>query len=104
MENINLSRARFNGPEYQPRRDDIRLKGQIKRVFDLMRDGRWRTLDEIATATGDPAASVSAQLRHLRKPRFGGYVVERRSRKGPLFEYRLILPTPPAPEQGSLPI
>lgn len=41
---------------------------------------------------GDPAASVSAQLRHLRKPRFGGFVVEKRprgDRERGLWEYRL---------------
>ena len=83
---------RFNGPCYNPAHDNIRLTGQIKRVFDLMRDGRWRTLDEIAQATGDPHASVSAQLRHLRKPRFGSFIVEKRSRgerdRG-LWEYKL---------------
>ncbi len=57
-----------------------------------MRDGKWRTLDEIATFTGDPHASVSAQLRHLRKARFGGHKVEKRARGDRhcgLFEYRL---------------
>jgi hypothetical protein len=57
-----------------------------------MSDHQWRTLDEIADVTGDPHASISAQLRHLRKPRFGGYLVEKRSRgrrdQG-LFEYRV---------------
>jgi hypothetical protein len=60
----------------------------------LMSDGYWRTLDEIAHATGDPHASISAQLRHLRKPRFGAYVVEKRHRGAPargLYEYRLLV-------------
>ena len=59
--------ARFDGPDYVPKRDDVRLSGQIKRVYELLLDGRWRTLQEIADATGDPHASISAQLRHLRK-------------------------------------
>jgi hypothetical protein len=57
-----------------------------------MRDARWRTLEEIAQMTGDPAASISAQLRHLRKPRFGGYTVNRRvrgDRARGLFEYQV---------------
>lgn len=83
-------RARFNGPEYVPERDDARLTGQIERIFKLMRDGAWRTIQEIAAATGDPENSCSAQLRHLRKPRFGAHTVERRSRCGALFEYRLV--------------
>lgn len=87
-------RGRFAGDDYDPKHDDARLTGQIERVFELMKDGRWRTLQEIEAATGDPQASISAQLRHLRKGRFGGHRVEKRSRgergRG-LFEYRLIV-------------
>lgn len=82
----------FNGSDYVPALDHPRLSLQHERIRDLMLDGKWRSLDEIAAATGDPAASISAQLRHLRKPRFGGWKVEKRSRadraRG-LFEYRL---------------
>ena len=87
-------RRRFSGDEYDPKRDDARLTGQIERVFGLMKDGRWRTLGEIEAATGDPQASISAQLRHLRKQRFGGHAVEKQSRgerERGLFEYRLIV-------------
>ena len=86
--------AHFNGSDYDPKYDDIRLTGQIARVYHCMRDGRWRTLDELAVSTGDPHASVSAQLRHLRKARFGGHTVEKQprgDRSHGLFEYRLIL-------------
>jgi hypothetical protein len=69
--------------------DKKRLTGQINRVFSCMKDGRWRTLAEIEEITEDPQASISAQLRNLRKPRFGGYTVERANRGGGLFEYRL---------------
>ncbi len=87
-------RVKFNGPDYDPEQDDIRLTGQIERIFNLMQDGRWRTLGEIADATGDPPASVSAQLRHLRKDRFGAHTVEKRhrgERSDGLWEYRLIV-------------
>jgi hypothetical protein len=40
----------------------------------------WLTLDELAKLTHYPPASISAQLRHLRKPQFGGYSVEKRPR------------------------
>jgi hypothetical protein len=85
-------KPQFDGAAYSQAFDHKRLTGQIRRVFDLMKDGRWRTLEEIAAATGDPQASVSAQLRHLRKPRFGGFTVEKRAkgeREHGLFEYRL---------------
>ncbi len=82
----------FNGPVYEAEHDHARLTKQHERIRDLMLDGMWRTLDEIAVATGDPAASISAQLRHLRKARFGGWTVEKRARalrERGLFEYRL---------------
>lgn len=85
---------RFDGPAFEPKHDQRRLTGQILRVFDLMRDSRWRTLSEIERVTGDPAASVSAQLRHLRKERFGSHVVDKRARgnrASGLWEYRVIV-------------
>lgn len=88
---------RFNGPVYDPYFDHDRLKKQLGRVWSKMIPGGWHTLGEIAGATGDPEASVSAQLRHLRKPRFGSYVVEKRNRGARdtgLFEYRLMRPGP----------
>jgi hypothetical protein len=84
---------RFGGPVYDPALEGERLRRQLGRVFDLMRDGRWRSLYEIANATGDPETSTSAQLRHLRKPRFGGNTVEkqRRTAHNRTWEYRLVL-------------
>lgn len=82
---------KFNGSDYDPARDNRRLTGQLLRVWDLMKDQRWRTLKELAVATGDPEASVSAQLRHLRKPRFGGHIVEKEHIRNGLFRYRVIV-------------
>lgn len=65
-----------------------------------MRGGDWMTLETIARRSSalrvdrghDPHASVSAQLRHLRKPQWGGHDVERRQvdQMPGLFEYRLL--------------
>lgn len=82
----------FNGPDYIPELDDKRLSTQLERVLNCMRDGKWRTLGEISTITGDPQASISAQLRHLRKPRFGSHIVNKQRRgirEQGLFEYQL---------------
>ena len=58
----------------------------------------WLTLRELAGLTGYGEASISAQLRHLRKPEFGAFVVEKRCREaavdtgrqaGPVWEYRM---------------
>ena len=84
---------RFDGPSYVPSVDNARLTGQIKRIFNLMKDTQWRTLREIESETGDPQASISAQLRHLRKDRFGHHSVNRRrrgNRSNGLYEYQLI--------------
>ena len=82
----------FNGSDYVPEFDQNRLTGQIRRIYTLMKDGRFRTLSEIEAATGDPQASISAQIRHLKKERFGSHVVNKRRRGDPtqgLFEYQL---------------
>jgi hypothetical protein len=43
--------------------------------------GAWMTLRELARLTRYGETSISAQLRHLRKTRCGGYVLEKRVRK-----------------------
>ncbi len=57
---------------------------QFGAIRDLMLEastrGDWLTLAEIAASTEFGEASISAQLRHLRKPRFGHYRVEKRRR------------------------
>lgn len=82
---------RYAGSEYLPWRDDERLTAQYRRVFSLMADAAWRTLREIADATNDPEASVSAQLRHARKDRFGRNTVEKDYRGEGLYYYRLLI-------------
>jgi len=87
----------FDGPAYRPEHDRERLTGQLRRIVDVMKDGEWRTLEEIREATGAPEASVSAQLRHLRKARFGKHTVLKRRRGDPkqgTWEMKLILNQP----------
>lgn len=71
--------------------DVPRLSGHLERVAKLMRDGRWRTLQEIAEHVECSEASASARLRDLRKPRFGGHRVDRRRHAGRpgLWSYRV---------------
>ena len=84
-------KPRYNGSDYIPERDDRRLTGQILRVAECMQDGRWRTLSEIEAVTGDPAASISAQLRHLRKRRFGSHTINKDYLGSGLWTYQLLL-------------
>lgn len=55
-----------------------------------MSDGRWRSLARISGIARAPQASVSARLRDLRKPRFGGFTIDHRHIEDGLYEYRLV--------------
>lgn len=87
-------RSRTFGPAYDPKIDHPRVKKQHEHIRDVMLTWwpLWRTLAEIEAETKYPQASISAQLRHLRKPRFGGYEVQKRRRKvdGGTWEYRVM--------------
>ena len=84
------SRA-FDGQTYKASRDYERLHGQLKAVFDLMSDGRWRTLSDIGTAVEGSEASLSARLRDLRKEKYGAHQIQRESVGGGLFRYRMVM-------------
>jgi hypothetical protein len=53
----------------------------------------WVTLAELAGKTKFPPASISAQLRHLRKAKYGAWGIEKRRREWVteelVWEYRL---------------
>lgn len=92
--------AGFDGAAYNRALDHERLTGQIRRVFDVMKEGRWQTPAEVAGeilerfGVQDPIMSVDAQRRNLKKARFGAWTIHRRRRGDPtrgLFEYRLDL-------------
>lgn len=82
----------FSGETYVKVRDRKRLAGLVLRVCDLMLDHQWRSLAEISGAVGGSEAGVSARLRDLRKPSFGGYTVERKYIKDGLWLYRIAPP------------
>lgn len=82
----------FDGKTYEPKHDQVRLTGQMLRVWNTILDGQWRTLQEMTGASGDSTQSISARLRDLRKVRFGSHIIERRRRGNPkdgIFEYRM---------------
>jgi len=62
----------------------LQLRKQREVIRDVMLSAgqcaTWLTLDELAKLTHYPPASISAQLRHMRKPRFGAYEVVKRCR------------------------
>jgi hypothetical protein len=85
------------------RSNEMTRRRQRDVLCDVMLSARecetWLTLEELAKLTHYPPASISAQLRHLRKPEYGGFVVEKRQRAigkgvrgedfGVVWEYRL---------------
>lgn len=83
----------FGGTTFEEKIDGDRLRGQLRIVFDMMKDGRWRTPEEMEKITGFRWASINARLRDLRKARFGGFTVNRKRVAGGQFAYQLIVTT-----------
>lgn len=82
----------FDGATYSSQQDKARLNGQMLAVFNLMKDGVWRTLAEIHAVVKGSEAGISARLRDLRKDKWGAHSVERRRRgngERGLHEYSL---------------
>lgn len=73
----------FDGETYERDKDKSRLKRQLSDVRrHLISNPQWHTLAELEEALGHPQASISARIRDLRKPKFGGWEVHRRRREG----------------------
>jgi len=80
----------FDGITINDERDEGRLNKQLDAVRTAMlRSPEWWTLAALAGTTRYPEASVSARLRDLRKPKFGGYTVERKYVERGLWAYRV---------------
>lgn len=92
----------FDGETYVPKRDHVRLTGQLYEVWSVMKDGRWRSLHEIHEVTGIQHQSVSARLRDFRKEKFGGHEVDRMSSEPGHFLYRLIVRNPANDRQENM--
>lgn len=88
----------FDGKTYNAPRDYIRLRGQLLRTWQVMLDGRERTLSMIAGETSDrrldggrdSEAAVSARLRDFRKDKFGSHIVVAYNGGGSLWWYKLV--------------
>ena len=72
--------------------------------------GVWMTLSELSRLTRYGEASISAQLRHLRSAQHGGFLLEKRLRRGEIvrdekhfvvWEYRLSLRLQRKPRCGA---
>lgn len=77
---------------------------QMVRVLNALKRATWLTLVELNNLTGDPVPSVSAQIRHLRKPEHGSHLIVKRRRgrsESGLFEYHLVIPHGEQPERAA---
>lgn len=81
----------FGGETYDAQQDEARLTGQLRRVWDVMIDGQWHTLAELAARCDGSEAAISARIRDFRKPKFGGHTVERVRVQDGLYRYRLVV-------------
>lgn len=87
-------KPRFPGPAYDQEFDEIRLTGLQWAVYDLMKDGIYRTHSEIKAIIGRGSENgISAMLRNLRHKSRGKHTVNKRRRGNPelgLYEYQLL--------------
>jgi len=91
--NFKTKLTEFDGSDYVSLLDKKRLVTQLMEIFNLIKNGKWYTLFEIEQITKYPQSSISAQLRNLRKRKFGSFIIEKKRRgekSNGLFEYRLI--------------
>lgn len=82
----------FGGATYDPMKDAQRLRDQLGKVRSAMLGAGWCRLKWLSEQTKAPEASVSARIRDLRKPKYGGYTIDRRRVPGreSLYEYRIV--------------
>lgn len=60
----------FDGRTYGRQEDHERLSNALAKVYQLMLDGKERTLREIASYANCSESGASARIRDLRKPEF----------------------------------
>jgi hypothetical protein len=89
----------FFGATFVPEFDAERLTGQLKRVWDVMKDGGYFTYEEIQEeiqlrfGKRDSIQGISARTRDFRKEQYGSHTVNSRRRGCPqngLWEYELV--------------
>ncbi len=74
---------------------DLRdLNEAVRRVYELMRDGRWYSAEEIEMAAGVNGRPAREGLRRMRELRSAGYEIDReRCDDNRVFRYRLKIRT-----------
>ena len=71
----------------------IAFPAGVEAVRQIMADGLWHTIAELADRTGFKATGVSARIRDLRKKQYGPHTIERPPTKDrSVYAYRLVNP------------
>lgn len=84
------------GTDYDPARDEKRLRGKMRQVFRLMADEQWRTSEQAAEecrrryGTHFKESSVGRYLRLFETPGIEGWTREKRGIGNGIYEYRLV--------------
>ena len=82
--------AEFDGDDYDSTRDKERLTKQRDKIRMYMEGRDYLTVQEVAEFFNYPENSVSAQMRNLRKKKFGGRIVDREYFGNGLYKFKLM--------------
>jgi hypothetical protein len=77
----------LRGVDYSAPRDEKRLGEGYRRTFDVMKDGTWRTPDEIAKLSG---CRLDSALRFMRYAKAQGHQYNKRYKENGVYEYQII--------------
>lgn len=92
-EELEKPRATFDGAHYNVELDHERLTKQLNNVEAFMKDYKWHSVQEVAGSLHIPENSASAQIRNLRKLKYGAFLVDAvRIQPEGLFMYRMRKP------------
>lgn len=81
------------------REDIASLKSGVRRVYELMKDGRWYRSDQIMKAAGVDGIPASEGLRRMRELRKYGFRIRKiRPNQGRVFYYQISNPLLPGLE------
>ena len=80
---------KYVGETYAKHLDETRLDTQIAKVYRMMKRSSWTSLAVLSTQCDCSEASVSARLRDLRKPQWGGHDIDKKRMEGGLWAYKM---------------
>lgn len=77
----------LRGSDYDPKRDEQRLGEGYRRTFEVMKDGHWRTPQEIAELSG---CRLDSALRFVRLTKKFGHTVNKEYVDHGIWKYQIV--------------